>query len=108
MAESVGTNCIFDGQYLRCTLYGTGPPLFATYDNFVLGKAGFSDANLSQKILAAGFRQVAIQSASNDWYLNPELDDLISALRNTAAGFEGSKALGFSMGGFGALLFASA
>ncbi len=99
---------IFDGKRLRCTVFGSGEPLFATFDNFVREKSAFAACRASRKVLAAGFRQVVIQTCCNDWYLNPELDDLRALLRLQTDRGAASKALGFSMGAFGALLCAEA
>lgn len=108
MADSVLTQRIFDGKYLRCTIFGTGPGLFATFDNFVIGKAEFAECSASRKIIAAGFRQIVIQTARNDWYLNDELAPLLGAVSKVCNAVGPAKALGFSMGAFGALIFARA
>ncbi|NBZ86755.1 hypothetical protein [Stagnihabitans tardus] len=74
--------------------------LWATFDNFDAERRGFDPLRLSQT--AAGFAQVHVQTAANDWYLNP---DLAEALRLTPGQ---GRALGISMGAFGAILFAGA
>lgn len=88
-------------------MFGTGSRLFATFDNFVVGKTGFSEAGASRKVIAAGYRNIVIQTADNDWYLNDELEDLLVVLRQQTC-FALAKGLGFSMGAFGALIFAEA
>lgn len=108
MADPVNAQRLFDGKYLRCTVFGTGPGIFVTFDNFVIGKADFAECSASAKVIAAGFRQIVIQTARNDWYLNDELEPLLSALGKVANADGPTKALGFSMGAFGALIIARA
>lgn len=99
---------LFDGRKLRATLFGSGRKVFVTFDNFVAGKAGFTPATASKKVLEAGFAQLVLQTARNDWYLNDELSGLEAALREGLAGFSQARAMGFSMGAFGAILLADA
>ena len=106
MSEPFASTRIFDGNHLRCTVFGAGPRIFATFDNYVIQKSGFGDSNPSRKIIAAGFRHVAVQTSGNDWYLNGDLQEMLDLLRNNLAVDGPSHSLGFSMGGFAALLFA--
>lgn len=99
---------LFDGRFLRATLFGSGPGLFATFDNYVPGKAGFGTANPSRKVLEAGFSHLVLQTARNDWYLNADLGPLQAVLRDRFKGGAAAKAMGFSMGAFGAILLAGA
>ena len=59
-------------------------------------------------LLQAGAAHLMIESAENDWFLNPDLPALRAALNGFTAGFEDVVAIGFSFGGYGALLLARA
>jgi hypothetical protein len=108
LPDPVNAHRIFDGKYLRCTVFGTAPALFATFDNFTVGKSGFSDCAPSRKVIAAGYRKIIIQTARNDWYLNAELEAMLETVCSLGNTGHPTKALGFSTGAFGALIFADA
>lgn len=108
MPDPLLANRIFDGQRLRCTVFGTGQGLFSADDNFSFGKTTFSQSKPSQRVLDAGFRHAVIQTSANDWYLYDELDDLVDLLRQHIAPHARNTALGLSMGAFAALLFSQA
>ncbi len=82
------------------TQAGSGP-VWATFDNFDMARRGFGAFRRSET--AMGRTQVHIQTAANDWYLNEDLDAALASLRPAPG-----RALGISMGAFGALLFAAA
>ena len=82
LPDPVNAHRIFDGKYLRCTVFGTAPGLFATFDNFTVGKSGFSDCAPSRKVIAAGYRQIVIQTARKTQY---------NHYRNQLLSFEGGK-----------------
>lgn len=92
---------LFDGAHIRITKQGQGP-LWATFDNFEPGRRGFDALRLPGSAIKAGYAPCHVQTAGNDWYLNPDLDAALSMPPL------GGRALGVSMGAFGALLFASA
>lgn len=120
-----GGQWIFDGQYLRAELYeapggmaggtggGTGGgsgagPLMVTFDYRRKNRDAFGTGGPSRGFARAGFSQLIIRTAANDWFVNAETEALEGALAGLAPNFGPVRALGFSMGGYGALRFARA
>lgn len=91
---------LFDGAHLRVTQRGAGPA-WVMFDNFDAARSGFGGLNRARTASELGWSVLQVQTAANDWYLNPDLDPALAALPRT-----GGRALGISMGAFGALLFA--
>ena len=58
------------------------------------------------KFATSGCACLTIESARNDWFLNRDLPALRAALAGFAEGYDRAGAIGFSMGGYGALLLA--
>jgi hypothetical protein len=99
---------IFDGAHLRADIYGSGKAgLFVSFDHFRPDRAGFPRMAPVQTALALGFRSLVISSAANDWFLNPDLPALRAALAPLADDHAVVRAIGFSMGGYGALLLSN-
>jgi hypothetical protein len=108
---------IFDGAHLRATLARPGPEhghrfrakgLFVSFDHWRKDRAGFPAMPPVATATAMGYASLAIASAANDWFLNPDLFALRDVLAQLAAGYLVVRASGFSMGGYGALLFSQA
>jgi hypothetical protein len=92
---------LFDGAHIRITRQGCGP-LWATFDNFDAARRGFDPVRLPLTATTAGYAPCHVQTSGNDWYLGPDLDAALALTPGTG------RALGISMGAFGALLFAAA
>lgn len=100
---------VFDGDHLRAVLFrGRSERLVVTFDYRRDGRDGFSADDHSTSFARQGFAQLAIKSRANDWFVNGETAALEAALAQVAGGFARVQALGFSMGGYGALRFARA
>jgi hypothetical protein len=100
---------VFDGAFLRAELAGPGPNgLFVTFDHWRKERLGFAETPPGKSALAMGFASLRIATAANDWFLNAELDPLREVLAKIAPQFPVVRAMGFSMGGYAALLFSRA
>ncbi len=100
---------VFDGERLRAVLWrGRSERLVVTFDYRRDGREGFSADDHSTGFARQGFSQLAIKTRANDWFVNGETAALEAALSEVAGGFARVQALGFSMGGYGALRFARA
>nr|WP_246849282.1 YqiA/YcfP family alpha/beta fold hydrolase [Rubellimicrobium arenae] len=80
--------------------------MVVTFDYRRDGRDGFSPDSHSTNFARQGYSQLAIKTRANDWYVNAETPALEAALARVAAGR--AQALGFSMGGYGALRLARA
>ncbi|EYD77652.1 hypothetical protein Rumeso_00818 [Rubellimicrobium mesophilum DSM 19309] len=100
---------VFDGERLRAVLWrGRSDRLVVTFDYRMDGREGFSADNHSTGFARQGFSQLSIKTRANDWFVNAETPALEEALGRVRAEHRRVQALGFSMGGYGALRFARA
>jgi hypothetical protein len=100
---------VFDGERLRALLWrGRSDRLVVTFDYRLDGRKGFSADSHSTGFARQGFSQLAIKTRANDWFVNSETPALEEALGRVRAEHGRVQALGFSMGGYGALRFAGA
>lgn len=102
---------VFDGDLLQARLWLPDRPttaLYVTFRQWVPDPGSFDDRGRVQRALTAGLAHLHIQSRWNDWFLNPETSALEAALKAARARFRTARALGFSMGGYGALRFSRA
>ena len=98
---------VFDGDRLRAVLFrGRSDRMVVTFDFRQDGRQGFSADTHSTNFARQGFSQLSIKTRANDWFVNEETPALEVALAHVARGRV--QALGFSMGGYGALRFARA
>ncbi len=75
-----------------------------TFGHYRPGRSGFPEKRPSGSFLSAGWGHLMISTAANDWYLNDDLPLLRETLAEFTFARRGNRALGFSMGGFAALL----
>jgi hypothetical protein len=109
--SDVHEQMIFDGQHLRAVLVdpGTTPRgLYVSFDHWRKNRAGFPLMTPVATATKMGYASLAISTAANDWFLNPDLAALRGVLAPLAARYPVVRASGFSMGGYGALLFSQA
>ncbi len=105
---------IFDGAHLRAVLtrpdakLGRPHGLFVSFDHWRKDRVGFPAMVPVATALTMGYASLAIMTAANDWFLNPDLDPLRDVLAQLSAGYRVVRASGFSMGGYGALLCSAA
>ena len=99
---------VFDGALLRADLFkGDRRRLFVSFRQRVGAPGTFEDARPVRAYTAKGYAHLHIQSRWNDWFVNAETPALEAALRALAPRYLRAVALGFSMGGYGALRFSS-
>lgn len=98
---------LFDGTQLRATLFRPRRrKLFVSFRQRV-GHAGACDeAQPVMGFTRRGYAHLHIQSRDNDWFINGETEAFESVLQQFSARFDEVVAMGFSMGGYGALRFA--
>jgi len=106
-ALSLAPERLFDGRHLRASLIDPGADrLIVTFDFRRTARDGFSAAAHSTGFARQGMGQLMVQTAANDWFINPDTTALEQALAGLAGRFGRVQLLGYSMGGFGALRFA--
>ena len=97
---------VFDGDLLQARLWHPDRPstaLYVTFRQWVPEPGAFDAHGCVQRALTAGLAHLHIQTRWNDWFLNRETAALETALQALRARFLTARALGFSMGGYGAL-----
>lgn len=100
---------VFAGNRLRAALHpGTDRRnlLVVTFDFRRTTRKGFSDLDFSSSFARQGHAQLSISCRENDWFINDETEALERVLARVAARFAEVRALGYSMGGYGAFRFA--
>ncbi|SMR72909.1 hypothetical protein SAMN04488030_1656 [Aliiroseovarius halocynthiae] len=106
--ESGLPKLLFDGEALRVVGSETDrSKLVVTLDRWRRDRNSFPEYQPSKTGLENGYGHISIRSSRNDWFLNSETEQLRSFLAQFCRDKE-SCAIGFSMGGYGALLFANA
>lgn len=100
---------IFDGDHLRASLFNPDSDrLFVTFRQRV-GVAGqFEDRGPVRNMTRQGYAHLHIQPRHNDWYINRETKPLSRCLKQLTKCYADVAAMGFSMGGYGALRFSGA
>jgi len=100
---------VFDGEHLRASLFNPGSKrLFVTFRQRVAVAGEFEDRGPVRNMTRHGYAHLHIQPRHNDWYINAETKPLSRSLKALTKGFEDVSAMGFSMGGYGALRFSKA
>ena len=104
-----GVEWLFRGQHIRAFLTrGTKEGVIATFDHWKADKCGFDPARPAGWVAERGFSHLSIQTVGNDWYLNRDIGPAQMVMRREAAALGPIRMVGFSMGGFGALMFGAA
>jgi hypothetical protein len=102
---------VFDGDRLRADLWlpkAEATTLYVTFRQRIPDPGSFTEAGPVGGALNAGLAHLRIQSRWNDWFLNAETQGLEAALASLRPRFATALALGYSMGGYGALRLARA
>jgi hypothetical protein len=100
---------VFDGAQLRAVCHGAGDAgLLVTFDNWRRFRKGFGAVVPSRTADRMGFRNLIVTTAANDWFLNGETAALRVALARFVQPFAVVRAVGYSMGGYGALTLSAA
>ncbi|WP_264210399.1 alpha/beta hydrolase [Leisingera thetidis] len=99
---------VFDGEELRASLFHPqAKRLFVTFRQRVAVAGEFEDRGPVKNMTQHGYAHLHIQCRNNDWYVNSETKALSRSLRALASGYDDVAAMGFSMGGYGALRFSA-
>ncbi|MBZ0129251.1 MAG: alpha/beta hydrolase [Rhodobacteraceae bacterium] len=101
-------NLLFAGDHLRAVSFGAARRAILTFDHREPGKAAFGPPRAVRRFLDQGWAVLRIMTRVNDWFINPDTEAMEAALAAHLAGFDEVRAIGFSMGGYGAFRFASA
>lgn len=110
-APSAPARKVHDGDLLSARLWLPDAPtdrLYVTFGSWRSDPGRFAGRGPVRRALARGFAHLHVESRWNDWFLNAETAALETALAALAPAFPDARALGFSMGGYGALRFAAA
>lgn len=100
---------VFEGRQSRAFCFNPGASkLWVRLNARLSDKVGFAEPEPYKSAIEAGFASMWVQTAVNDYYVNDDLADLRRALHAFTARFDYVAAIGFSMGGFGALLLSRA
>ncbi|MEJ2017335.1 MAG: hypothetical protein P8X51_03280 [Maritimibacter sp.] len=92
-------------MHARAQLFGQrGDRLAVTFLHLRGGREGFVAPRPVNRYLAQGIDHLQVQTAEDDWYLNDDLPALRQALAALTETYRQVGAIGFSMGGYGALL----
>lgn len=100
---------VLSTDHIRVTCYNAERTrLVVAFDHWRSDRDGFPPEQTSEFFARSGVAFMTVQSARNDWFLSPHLQELRRALREFTPRFQRVNAIGFSMGGYGALLLARA
>jgi hypothetical protein len=100
---------VFETERVRAVCHNPDRArLSVSFDYLRRTREGFPGKPPSQRFLAAGHAHLIVETAQNDWFLSPDLPKLRGALHDFTAGFDDVAAMGFSLGGYGALLMSRA
>ncbi len=102
---------LFDGSYLRAAVFRPAHPngcLIVTFGHRKPDRTGFDPPKPSQRFLDEGWTHLQIQPRFNDWFVNPDTEDISASLAPFVTGFDHIAGIGFSMGGYGALRLSAA
>lgn len=100
---------VFNGRHARAFCHNPASDrLWVRLNARLTATQGFADPVPYAAAVATGYASIWVQTAENDYYINDDLPDLRQALHDYTARFAYVAAIGFSMGGFGALLLSRA
>lgn len=99
---------VFLGQHVRAIHFGETERIFVALDFGRSDRNGFPDQSASSYLAKRGIGTLSIMLSENSWYLTPENAALREALDAHCAAARDVRAMGVSMGGFGAVLLSKA
>lgn len=100
---------VFDGGRLKATVFRPRrKKLFVSFRQRVGAPGSFDEPGPVMGFVTRSFAHLHIQSRENDWFINDETAALEAALSRFVERYDEVAAMGFSMGGYGALRFARA
>lgn len=105
MRDEVSYETIFEGRHMRALCFNPdGRNLRVRLNHRRNGDGGFDLPEPQAGAIKAGYANLWLQTAENDYYVNADLPGLRQVLVKFCARFDQVSAVGFSMGGFGAVL----
>lgn len=100
---------VFAGRHSRAFCYNPGAEVLQVrFGHRRDDAAGFEAVPASQAVLRLGYGHLIVQTAQNDYYVNDDLAALRQALYGFCVRYATVNGIGYSMGGFGALLLSRA
>lgn len=97
---------LFYGKHLRMTTRNEGSDrVIFTFDNYKKDRSNWDAPHGGTSFTAQGFTHVRTTSRRNDWYLNPDLPEVLSIVSDYAAPFRRKHGIAMSMGSYGLYLF---
>lgn len=105
----MGYETVFEGSHVRALCFNPGSDKLRVRLSYRRdGAVGFDPAEPQTGAITAGYANLWVQAAQNDYYISPDLPELRRALFAFCARYTDVSAVGFSMGGFGAVLLSRA
>ena len=100
---------VFEGAHVRALCFNPGANRLRVRLSYRRdGAVGFDAAEPQAGAIKAGYANLWVQTAQNDYYISPNLGALRRELYKFTARYGDVSAVGFSMGGFGAVLLSRA
>ncbi len=100
---------VLETDHIRITCYNPHHArLVVSFDHWRKNRNGFPDPQPSGFFAAHNTAFLTIHSSRNDWFLSPDLPAIHTALHAFTQPYDHINTIGFSMGGYGALLFSRA
>lgn len=100
---------VFETEYLRAICYNPDHSrLIVSFDHWRPVRSGFPAPNPSQFFAKNEVAFMTIHSSRNDWFISADLLALQQALSHFTKSYDRISSIGFSMGGYGALLLSRA
>lgn len=98
---------IWGGERLRLYHFRSGgSKLIVSFDFRQTERSGFNPPDPSNTFATAGFDQLSLRVARNDWFINQETEIAERLMADIAGTYEAVQMIGYSMGGYGAFRFA--
>lgn len=96
---------VYSGRFLRVLEYrASDEKVILTFDHWRKNRSRFPKTEQHKYYRKFGVSNLCLESAANDWFVNPDLPDALDALAARAGHFQDRRGIGFSMGAYGALL----
>lgn len=98
---------IWSGERLRLYHFRQGgSKLMVSFDFRQTDRTGFNAPDPSRRFAEAGFDQLSLMVARNDWFINDETLTAERLMADVSASYQTVQMIGYSMGGYGAFRFA--
>lgn len=100
---------VFDGEWSRAYIVErSATDLVFTFNHFDPARTDFQKPNFSVFYEKLGVSQIIVLTKKNDWFLNSDLTELLKTCSKEASAYKNVTCYGFSMGGYGAMIFSGA